>query len=75
MTASAIFRFNWFTISSSVHDAIPDRGETELKAAYESLIARDGLLPNPDPPLNKTEALIRDTIVRLAREQQSPGLS
>ena len=69
------FTFNLFTILGPVHEVAPDLSEDEIREAYETLMARDGLLPNPDPPLDKTESLIRDVIVRLAREQQSPGLS
>jgi hypothetical protein len=52
MTAPATFRFNLFTIEGAVHDADPSLTEAEIKEAYEALMARDGLLPNPDPPLN-----------------------
>jgi hypothetical protein len=71
MTASATYKFNFslFTIEGPVHAADPSLTEAEIRASYDSLIARDGLLPNPDPPLNKTEMLIRDTIIRLANEQ------
>jgi hypothetical protein len=48
--AMPAFNFNWFTVSGAVHAAAPDLGETELRAAYESLIARGNLSPNPARP-------------------------
>jgi hypothetical protein len=69
------FTFNLFTILGPVHEVAPDLSEDEIRKAYDALIARDGLLPNPSLPLDKVETVIRDVIVRLAREQQSPGLS
>jgi len=68
MASSAMFTFNWFTISGLVHDAAPDLGETELREAYESLIARGRLSPDPSPSLTKLETLIWDVIIRLAKE-------
>jgi hypothetical protein len=68
--AMSSFVFNLFTIETAVHDADPSLTEVEIAAAYNSLIARDGLLPDPVPPLTKTESLIRDVIVRLANEQR-----
>jgi hypothetical protein len=63
------FKFNLFTILGPVHAADPTLTEAEITKAYDALIARNGLLPNPDPPLTKTEMLIRDVIIRLANEQ------
>jgi hypothetical protein len=63
------FRFNLFTILGPVHEVAPDLSEDEIREAYDALLARNGLLPNPDPPLDKVESVIRDVIVRLANEQ------
>jgi hypothetical protein len=71
MTSSTTFTFNLFTVLGPVHAADPSLSEAEIKEAYETLIARDGLLPNPVPPLTKVETLIRDVIIRLAREQHA----
>jgi hypothetical protein len=69
------FRFNWFMISGLVHAAVPDLSEKELEKAYESLIARGNISPDPSPPLTPLETTIRDIIFRLAREQQLPRVS
>ena len=69
MTEAVKFTFNLFTIEGAVHAADPSLTEAQIKEAYDALIARDGLLPNPSPPLNEVETLILDVVTRLAREQ------
>ena len=72
MTSS--YTFNLFTTLGPVHAADPDLSEMEIKEAYEALVARGSIPPNPSPPLSKLETLILDVIARLAREQHAcPG--
>jgi hypothetical protein len=66
---TSTFTFNFFSIAPVVQAADPSLSETEIREAYDALIERDGLLPNPSPPLDKVETLIRDVIIKLADEQ------
>ena len=70
MTEAVKFTFNLFTIEGAVHAADPSLTEAQIKEAYDALIARDGLLPNPSPPLNRVEVLIRDVIIKLVQEHE-----
>jgi hypothetical protein len=69
MTSS--YTFNLFTILGPVHAAAPGLSEMEIKEAYEALVARGNIPPNPSPPLTRLESLILDVIARLAREQHT----
>jgi hypothetical protein len=69
MTSS--YTFNLFTILRPVHTAAPGLSEMEIKEAYEALVARGNISPNPSPPLTRLETLICDVIARLAREQHA----
>jgi hypothetical protein len=71
MTSPLTYRFNLFSISGAVHAADPSLTEAEIAAAYDTLIARGNIPPDPTPPLSKLETLILDVIARLARGQQA----
>jgi hypothetical protein len=62
------FTFNLFTVSGAVHAADPSLSESEIAAAYDTLIARGIISPNPSPPLTRVESLICDVILRQAKE-------
>jgi hypothetical protein len=71
MTSSTTFTFNLFTVLGPVHAVDPSLSEAQITAAYETLIARGDIPPDPTPPLSKLETLILDVIARLAREQHA----
>jgi hypothetical protein len=73
MPETVKFTFNLFTIEGAVHALDPSLTEAEIAAAYENLVGRGNIFaPDLSPPLTPLEVAIRDVIVRLAQEHQSP---